>query len=126
MDAERFVARAEGGERVETGWGALNWLITDKAMSGTEMTFGTCFIKPGERNPLHSHPNCEEFLHVVSGSCEHKLDDATVVLGAGDTVRIPRNVRHWARALGNEPLVALIMFSSGKREAIDHEGGGIA
>jgi hypothetical protein len=35
-------------------------------------------------------------------------------------------VRHWARALGSEPLVALIMFSSGKREAIDHEGGGIA
>jgi quercetin dioxygenase-like cupin family protein len=126
MDAERFVARAKGGERVETGWGELNWKVTDGVMAGTEMTFGTCFIKPGERNPLHSHPNCEEFLHVVSGSCEHLLGDATVRLEAGDTIRIPRNVKHWARALGSEPLFALIMFSSGKRQAVDHEGGGIA
>ena len=126
MDAESFVARAEGGERVDTGWGELNWLITDKAMAGTEMTFGTCYIKPGERNPLHSHPNCEEFLHVVSGSCEHKLDDVTVLLNAGDTIRIPRNVKHWARALGSEPVFALIMFSTGKRQAVDHEGGGVA
>jgi quercetin dioxygenase-like cupin family protein len=126
MDAESFVARGQGGERVSTGWGELNWLITDKAMEGTEMTFGTCFIKPGERNPLHSHPNCEEFLYVVSGSCEHRLDDETVMLGAGDTIRIPRNVKHWARALGSEPVFALIMFSTGKRQAVDHEGGGVA
>jgi len=126
MTIETFVSRAADGERVETGWGELNWKITDKSMDGTEMTFGTCFIKPGERNPLHSHPNCEEFLYVVSGACEHKLGDETVQLAAGDTIRIPRNVRHWARALGSEPVFALIMFSSGKRQAVDHEGGGVA
>lgn len=126
MTIESFVSRAADGERMETGWGELNWKITDKSMDGTEMTFGTCFIKPGERNPLHSHPNCEEFLYVVSGACEHKLGDDTVQLNAGDTIRIPRNVRHWARALGSEPVFALIMFSSGKRQAVDHEGRGVA
>lgn len=126
MTIESFVSRAAAGERVETGWGALNWKITDKSMPDTEMTFGTCLIKPGERNPLHSHPNCEEFLYVVSGACEHKLGEETVRLEAGDTIRIPRNVRHWARALGSEPVFALIMFSSGKRQAVDHEGGGVA
>jgi len=126
MTVESFVSRAADGERVETGWGELNWKITDKAMPGTEMTFGTCFIKPGERNPLHSHPNCEEFLYVVSGACEHKLGDEIIELKAGDTIRIPRNVRHWARALGSEPVFALIMFSSGQRQAVDHEGGGVA
>jgi len=29
-----------------------------------------------------------------------------------------------ARAIGEEPVVALIMFSTGKRQAVDHEGGG--
>lgn len=86
------------------------------------MTFCTCYIKPGERNPLHSHPNCEELLHVLSGACEHRLDDVTINLKAGDTIRIPRNVKHCARAIGAEPLRALIMFSSGKRQAVDHEG----
>ena len=126
MTIETFVSRAQDGETVSTGWGELNWKITGKSMAGSEMTIGTCLIKPGERNPLHSHPNCEEFLYVVSGACEHKLGDETVTLNAGDTIRIPRNIRHWARALGDQPMFALIMFTSGERQAVDHEGGGVA
>ncbi|MER9533834.1 cupin domain-containing protein [Mesorhizobium sp. M0309] len=124
MDAESLVARASEGERMETGWGELNWKVTDSVMAGAEMTLGTCYIKSGERNQLHSHPNCEEFLHVLSGVCEHRLDNVTVTLKAGDTIRIPRNIKHWARAIGAEPLLALIMFSSGKRQAVNHEGDG--
>lgn len=126
MTLEAYVSRAQDGQRTSTNWGELNWKITEISMAGTEMTFGTCLIRPGERNPLHSHPNCEEFLYVVSGRCEHRLGDDVVTLEPGDTIRIPRNVRHWARALGPDPLFALIMFSSGQRQAVDHEGGGVA
>src|SRR5690606_22010820 len=84
MNAEDFVSRTGDGERVPTGWGELNWKIAGGSMPGAEMTFGTCLIQPGQRNPLHSHPNCEEFLYVVSGACEHRLDDETVALKAGD------------------------------------------
>jgi quercetin dioxygenase-like cupin family protein len=126
MSAETFVARAKDGEKVPTGWGELNWKITDQSMAGTEMTFGTCFIEAGKRNALHSHPNCEEFLYVVSGSCEHRLGEETVQLNAGDAIRIPRNVRHWAKALGDQSLFALIMFSSGQRQAVSHEADGVA
>lgn len=75
---------------------------------------------------MHSHPDCEEILYVVSSSCEHKLGDALYVLQQGDAIRIPRNIRHWARALGSEPLFALIMFSSGQRTAVNHESAGTA
>jgi quercetin dioxygenase-like cupin family protein len=124
MSADSFVARTNDGERVPTGWGELNWKIAGGSMPGAEMTFGTCLINPGERNPLHSHPNCEEFLYVVSGACEHRLGDDTVRLDAGDTIRIPRDVKHWARALGDEPLFALIVFSSGNRQAVSYEEAG--
>ena len=126
MTIETFVSRDAAGERVVTGWGELNWKLSAKTMIGAEMTFGTCFIKPGERNPLHSHPNCEELLYIVSGSCEHRLGDETVHLAAGDIIRIPRDVPHWARALGDEPVFALIVFSTGERRAVDLEGGGVA
>jgi quercetin dioxygenase-like cupin family protein len=126
MTIETFVSRAGSGERVTTAWGELNWKVTGKAMAGAEMTLGTCFIKPGERNPLHSHPNCEELLYIVSGTCEHRLGEATIQLTAGDAIRIPRNVPHWARALGDEPVLALIVFSTGERRAVDLEGGGVA
>ena len=126
MTAKSFVSKAEDGQRVPTPWGELNWKITGEGMPGAEMTFGTCLIKPGERNPLHSHPNCEEFLYVVSGACEHRLGDEAMILSAGDVIRMPRNVRHWARCIGDEPLFAIIVFSTGHRQAVDHEGAGIA
>ena len=47
-------------------------------------------------------------------------------LEPGDAIRIPRKVRHWARCIGTEPLFALIIFSSGKRTAINHEDEGTA
>lgn len=127
MSIESYVTRAANGGRVPTSWGELNWKVTGDGMSGAEMTFGTCRIEPGQRNPLHAHPNCEEILYVVSGSCEHKLGEELVTLNAGDAIRIPREVPHWARCTSAEPLFALIIFSSGERRAIDLEdGGGVA
>ena len=126
MDIESSVTRAPDGEKVTTDWGELNWKITGQSTSGAEMTFGTCLINPGQRNPLHSHPNCEEYLYVVSGACEHRLGEQSVTLAPGDMIRIPRNVQHWARAIGSEPMLAIIVFSSEERRVMDHEGGGVA
>lgn len=126
MSDSDVIFRKANGELMPTSWGELNWKITGDGTPGAEMTFGTCRINPGERNQLHSHPDCEEILYVVSGHCEHKLGDALYRLEAGDAIRIPRNIRHWARALGTEPLFALIMFSSGTRTAVNHEGEGAA
>ena len=124
MSVNDFVSRAAAGQRVPTSWGELNWKVTDQSMPGARMTFGTCRIEPGQRNPLHSHPNCEEFLYILSGSCEHRLGEETVMLEPGDVIRIPEDVRHWARAVGSQPVLALIIFSTGTRQAVDHEGGG--
>jgi quercetin dioxygenase-like cupin family protein len=124
MSIETLVSRAPDGEKIPTSFGELTWKLSGQVMPGTEMTLGTCYIRAGERNGLHSHPNCEEFLYVVSGACEHKLGDEMVILGAGDTIRIPRNVPHWARAIGDEPLFALIVFSTGERQAVDLERSG--
>jgi quercetin dioxygenase-like cupin family protein len=126
MEIESFVARANAGEKITTGWGELNWQITGQSMPGAEMTFGTCFIQPGRRNPLHSHPNCEEYLYIVSGKCEHRLGDNTVMMHPGDVIRIPQDVKHWAEAVGEAPVLALIVFSTGSRKAVDHEGSGVA
>jgi quercetin dioxygenase-like cupin family protein len=121
MQISDFLSQATEGEPVATPWGSLNWRITGEAMAGSEMTFGVVTIMPGERNPLHSHPNCEEILYVLSGSCEHRLGDATFPMHPGDAIRIPSGIPHWARCLGPEPLVAVIAFSSGDRRTDSHE-----
>jgi quercetin dioxygenase-like cupin family protein len=126
MSEDEFVSRRAAGEIVPTGFGELNWKITGAEHPGAEMTFGTCLIRPGERNALHSHPTCEEILYVVSGVCDHKLGEEMFRLGPGDAIRIPRGVRHWAKCVGDEPLFALIVFSSANRTAINHEADGVA
>jgi quercetin dioxygenase-like cupin family protein len=102
-------------------WGEIVWLVGEKETPGSEQTFGIVTINPGQRNPLHSHPNCEELLYVVSGECEHKLGDTMLHLKSGSVIRIPRGVKHWARCTSSEPLRAIISFSAADRRFESHE-----
>lgn len=109
----------------ELPWGRLSWLVGSALMPGAEQTLGVVTIFPGKRNGLHAHPNCEELLYVVSGECEHLVGEARVHLTPGTVIRIPRGVKHWARCISAEPLVAVISFSSPERRADNYEGDGL-
>lgn len=121
-----FVARLEETALDKENWGALAWMVGAKEMPGAEQTFGVVTINPGQRNPLHSHPNCEELLYVVSGECDHLLGDQLFHLRPGSVIRIPRGVRHWAKCTSPEAMIAVISFSSPERRAENHEGIGAA
>jgi quercetin dioxygenase-like cupin family protein len=90
--------------------------MSSKLDPQAEMTFGIVHLKAGQINPLHVHPNCEEQLYVLSGSCEHWIGEKTILLKKGDLIRIPAGVPHKARALAKEPLEAVIVYSSGDRQ----------
>ena len=102
-------------EPVDLSWGRLVWLIGEEQMPGAQQTFGVVTIAPGKRNPLHPHPNCEELLYVMEGEADHKLGEEMFHLTAGDVIRIPQGVPHWAQAKGDTPLVAVISFSAADR-----------
>ncbi|HUT09863.1 MAG TPA: cupin domain-containing protein [Thermoguttaceae bacterium] len=103
-------------EKLEHPWGWIRWLMSSKLDPKAEMTFGLVEIKAGQRNPMHIHPNCEEILYVLSGSCEHWLDKEKCVLKAGDVIRIPTGVPHYARTFEKEGMKAVIVYSSGDRQ----------
>jgi quercetin dioxygenase-like cupin family protein len=99
-------------------WGEVKWLVNAELNSGAEQTFGLVTILPGRQNPLHMHPNCEEILYVLSGECDHRLGPDTVHLAPGEVIRIPREVPHFALCTSDAPMVAVISFSSGERQAV--------
>ena len=101
----------------EFPWGWIRWLINDQVDPAAEMTFGIVYIKPQQTNPLHVHPNSAEYLHVLEGSCEHRVGDRWVTVKAGDTVRIPAGVKHNARTK-EEPCRAVIVYNTGKRQMV--------
>jgi quercetin dioxygenase-like cupin family protein len=122
MTKENYVRSRATTPPSPTDWGQLVWLIGQAETPGAQQTFGVVTITPGHRNPLHSHPNCEELLYVVSGECDHRLGDEMICLKPGDVIRIPQGVRHWAKCTSKEPLTAVISFSSADRQTDNHEG----
>jgi mannose-6-phosphate isomerase-like protein (cupin superfamily) len=105
---------------VKSDWGTLRWLMNSQIEHDSAQTFGVVEIYPGQHNPLHSHPNCEEILYVLSGSCEHVIGNKRVTLHPGDLIRVPVGVPHQAFVTGKEPLRAVISYSSGDRKVVNY------
>ena len=118
-------ATAQAFDKVEVQqypWGWIRWLMNAEIDPQAEMTFGMVYIKPHQENPAHFHPNSNEILHVLEGSCEHLVGKEWVTLKKGDTLRIPKQVPHRARTT-DEPCRAVIVYNTGKRQFIPIDEG---
>ena len=115
---DAVVTRAADRQVIEQTWGRITWYASGPLGNSETMTVGEAVIKPGQENPRHYHPNCDEILHVVRGRILHTMGPQQVEMTAGDTVSIPTGVRHNARNIGTEDAVLAISFSSAHREVI--------
>ena len=121
VDAAALATMLQNFDKVEVQeypWGWIRWLMNSKLDPASEMTFGVVEVRAGQSNPTHLHPNCEEILYVLSGSCEHRIADETLVLKAGDVLRIPAGVPHSAKTFEKEGMRAVIVYSSGDRQFV--------
>jgi len=85
----------ERGLREEEGWVDMRvqFLIDERTAGSTELVVGRTLLPPGARHDRHRHPNCDEFLIVMSGSGEIYTDDGREPAAAGDVVLTPAG--HW-------------------------------
>jgi quercetin dioxygenase-like cupin family protein/type 1 glutamine amidotransferase len=114
------VNRSEENQVVAMPWGELRWYTSAAMGNSRTMTTGVAILNPGQANPRHFHPNCDEILHVVSGRIRHIMNEVTVEMGPGDTVSIPQGVLHNAVNIGPDKAVMTISFSSAYREAVGY------
>ncbi len=117
---EKFViTESDKAEQVDFDWGRLYWYASGPQGNSDHMTVGKCVLSPGQENPKHYHPNCEEVLHVISGKIEHFVDgDGWTAMGPSDTITIARDVWHQARNVGDVEAHLLICFSSKDRQTV--------
>ncbi len=99
-------------------WGELHWFASGKLGNSEHMTLGKCILRPGCSNRAHHHPNCEEILHVLSGTIKHYVAgvEEAVEMGPGDTIVIPPLVQHNAENTGAREAELVIVFSSPERQ----------
>jgi len=75
---------------------------------------------PGKIRGNHVHRNCNETLHVISGTiefyllCEHKKHVYKRVMNAGDVVVIPKNSPHALRSI--EHSECIVLFENDPRD----------
>jgi quercetin dioxygenase-like cupin family protein len=99
-------------------WGRLEWMVSGAVGNSDRLTVGKCFIRPGEQNPPHHHPNCDEVLHVLQGRILHRVEDEYFEMGPGDTVSIPTGRVHNARNIGDTEAELYICFSTAERQVV--------
>jgi mannose-6-phosphate isomerase-like protein (cupin superfamily) len=103
-------------------WGAIRWLMNGKIDADAGQSFGLVTINPGQQNTLHMHPNCEELFYVLSGSGDTVVADQKVTLHPGDLIRIPAHTVHQTTVTSEEPLVAVISYSSPAKQNVNYPG----
>jgi quercetin dioxygenase-like cupin family protein len=102
--------------RIAEDWGSLQWLASREIGNTEGLVLGRVIIKPGQSNPRHRHPNCEEVLYLMRGRMEHTVDDETVILSAGDVITLPPGVFHNAVNIGDDDADMMVVYSAGTRE----------
>ena len=115
--SEVIVKRAGETTIDVTPWGRLLWKASRALGNSENITVGICEILPGQANPRHIHPNCDEVLHVLQGTIAHSYGDADELqMTVGDVITVPPHIMHNARNIGEDTAVLAIAFSSADRQ----------
>ena len=105
-------------------WGDITWLDNAEITGSETLTLGRVTINPGQSNPEHYHPNCDEVLYVLEGDIEHSIDGTWYPLSAGDMIHIPQGLKHQARNIGQVTATVMVTYNTGRRETIGNFGPG--
>ena len=116
-DLEKGITRVGEGYQGKS-WNILGQLYFPKAACASTFAFETN-SNPGQYVPVHIHPTQDEFILVLEGELDLKLDGAWTKAKVGDLVRMPRGVPHGYFNKSNTPARALFWVSpAGKLEAL--------
>jgi len=66
---------------------------------------------PGKVHLLHRHPNAEQIMYVLEGSCLALSEGEPVRLNKGDAVFIAQGEWHGVRNDTDRPAVTLVMYA---------------
>jgi quercetin dioxygenase-like cupin family protein len=116
-DLDKGITRVGEGYRGKS-WNILGQRYLPKASCASTFAFETN-SEPGQHVPVHVHPAQDEFILVLEGELELKLDSVWSKAKEGDLVRMPRGVPHGYFNKSDAPARALFWVSpAGRLEAL--------
>lgn len=101
--------------------GEIRTLLAPSTVGATSGFLGVATLEPGEFISEHYHPYSEEFLYVVRGLLRLRLDDEPCEISAGESVLIPKFVRHrLENRTGEQVLVVFFLSPLAPRPELGH------
>jgi quercetin dioxygenase-like cupin family protein len=91
----------------------LSPTIARKIISGEKAMVAQVFLAKGAVVPEHHHES-EQITYILEGALQFQIDGKTVVVKAGEVLRIPSHMPHEAVAL--EDTLDLDIFSPIRRD----------
>lgn len=95
-------------------WNILGQTYFPKASCDATFAFETN-SDPGQFVPVHIHPTQDEFILVLDGVLDLKLDGVWTQARAGDLVRMPRGIPHGYFNKSDKPARALFWVSPARK-----------
>jgi quercetin dioxygenase-like cupin family protein len=86
----------------------MNDRIWRKVITGDKAMVAQVFIAKGGVVPEHRHES-EQLTYILEGALQFEIEGRTIVVAAGQVLRIPSNVPH--RAVALEDTLDLDIFS---------------
>jgi quercetin dioxygenase-like cupin family protein len=110
------------GLREDEGWidMQVQFLIDGPSANSRELVVGRTLMPPGARHDRHRHPNCDEFLVILSGSGEIYTDEGVEPAGAGDVVYTRAGGWHGFRNTSDED--ALLFWGWAGASSLEEAG----
>jgi quercetin dioxygenase-like cupin family protein len=114
----------EEGLREDEGWidMQVQFLIDAGRAGSDQLVVGRTVLPPGARHERHLHPNCDEFLVVMSGHGEIYTNTGRESSKAGDVIFTPRGNWHgFDNTSGEDVLLIWGWSGAGSLEAAGYE-----
>lgn len=92
-------------------WGSLKWMATPDVNDSERLSAGVVNLEPGKGHDIHTHPDSDEILYLVSGEGEQIVADETKEVGPGDMIYIPEGVEHGTVNTGWDTLQLLAVYA---------------
>jgi quercetin dioxygenase-like cupin family protein len=89
--------------------------VVRRVFSGEGATLAFTTMDPGHEAMPHSHPH-EQIEYLLAGRMRFVVGDEETVLEQGGLLVVPPGVEHYGVTLGDDPVVALSVFSPRRDE----------
>jgi quercetin dioxygenase-like cupin family protein len=100
--------------RVDTapklGYGGQIWVHVTGDSTGGAFGMWEGLLPPGGSSPIHIHHNEDECVFVMEGTLRFLCGDQQWESGPGTWVKMPKDVRHGIKAVGDTPVRFLEFF----------------